>query len=276
MCLRAWIGGEIDAAGVKWWVNFVDNYKQGLPSELGLLSLFDPRNGVPTAVMDASGITDMRTGAVTRRRSQASGTEDLEDTGPLSGTWHRLLNVRLLDRLFDFETIRVHSLRPESRNKFAERLSHDLGKEVVATADWQSCVEGADIVGRGVPPQCAGADAEERGITPGALVVPYGTMSAVELSLTDMMTKWSWTTGANARAASSGRSVPTSRRASFSRESLHAELGQIVAGLRPGREDDDETILFWHRGLSLSDIALGHAILTKAAAIGAGHRLRYA
>ena len=58
--------------------------------------------------------------------------------------------------------------------------------------------------------------------------------------------------------------------------SLHAELGQIVAGLRPGRESDTETILFWHRGLSLSDIALGHALLTKAAALGAGQRLRYA
>ncbi len=43
-----------------------------------------------------------------------------------------------------------------------------------------------------------------------------------------------------------------------------------------GRENDAETILFWHRGLSLSDIALGHAILKKAAGMGAGHRLRYA
>jgi ornithine cyclodeaminase len=59
-------------------------------------------------------------------------------------------------------------------------------------------------------------------------------------------------------------------------DTLHAELGQIVAGLRPGRESDDETILFWHRGLSLSDIALGHAILAKAASAGAGQRLRYA
>ena len=59
------------------------------------------------------------------------------------------------------------------------------------------------------------------------------------------------------------------RPASF-RRTLHAELGEIVAGLKPGRERDDETILFWHRGLSLSDIALGHALLHKAGP--AGHR----
>jgi ornithine cyclodeaminase len=41
----------------------------------------------------------------------------------------------------------------------------------------------------------------------------------------------------------------------LSEQTLHAEMGQIVAGLKPGRESDDETILFWHRGLSLSDIA---------------------
>ena len=52
-------------------------------------------------------------------------------------------------------------------------------------------------------------------------------------------------------------------------------LGQIVAGLKPGRESDDETILFWHRGLSLSDIALGHAMLEKAKRLGIGQRLRF-
>ena len=56
---------------------------------------------------------------------------------------------------------------------------------------------------------------------------------------------------------------------------LHAELGQIVAGLKAGRQGDDETILFWHRGLSLSDIALGHAMLEKAKKRGVGQRLRF-
>ena len=56
---------------------------------------------------------------------------------------------------------------------------------------------------------------------------------------------------------------------------LHAELGQIVAGLKPGRERDDETILFWHRGLSTSDIALGCALLDKAKRVGRGQTLRF-
>ena len=57
--------------------------------------------------------------------------------------------------------------------------------------------------------------------------------------------------------------------------SLHAELGQIVAGARPGRDRDDERILFWHRGLSITDIALGQAMLAKAQALGVGTALPY-
>jgi ornithine cyclodeaminase len=49
-----------------------------------------------------------------------------------------------------------------------------------------------------------------------------------------------------------------------------------VVGKKPGRERPDETILFWHRGLSLSDIALGHAMLEKAKKLRIGQRLRYA
>src|SRR6266851_5233182 len=144
--LRGFIGGGIDAAGVKVVGDFVDNYKEDLPSELGLLCLFDPRTGAPTAVMDASGITDMRTGAVTAVGAKHLARKISRTLGHIGARGTAYWNVRLLDRLFDFETIRVHSRRPTSRNGFAERLTRELGKEVVATADWRSCVEGADIV----------------------------------------------------------------------------------------------------------------------------------
>ena len=63
---------------------------------------------------------------------------------------------------------------------------------------------------------------------------------------------------------------------SLNKDNLHAEIGQIAAGMKTGRERDDETILFWHRGLSLSDIALGAAMLEKAKRMGIGQELFYA
>ena len=62
----------------------------------------------------------------------------------------------------------------------------------------------------------------------------------------------------------------------LTQENLHAEIGQVVCGDRPGRESDDETILFWHRGLSTTDIAVGAAMLEKAQKLGIGQRLRFA
>lgn len=274
--LRGWIGGAIDSAGVKVVGDFVDNYKQGMPSEFGVLNLFDPRTGRPTAFLDASGITDMRTGAVTAIGAKNLARRDSKVLGHIGARGTAYWNVRLLDHLFDFDEIRVHSRRPESREGFAERLSRDLGKPVVATQDWRSCVEGADIVVEASRLSRPEPMLKTEWIKPGALVVPYGTMSAVELSLTDIMAKLVVDDWGQCKGGKFGSLRAHVEAGKLSEQTLHAELGQIVAGLKPGREGDDETNLLWHRGLSLSDIALGHAFLAKAERLGVGHRLRYA
>jgi len=185
-------------------------------------------------------------------------------------------NVRLLDHLFDFAEIRVHSRRPESREAFAARLSADLGKPVTVTQDWRACVEGADIVVEASRLPAPEPLLKTEWIKKGALVVPYGTMSAVELSLTDIMGKMVVDDWGQCKAGPFGSLRAHVEAGKLSEATLHAEIGEIVAGRKAGRERDDETILFWHRGLSLSDIALGHAMLEKAARLGIGQRLRYA
>jgi alanine dehydrogenase len=274
--LRGSLGGEIDAAGVKVVGDFVDNYQRNLPSELAVLTLFDRFDGRPKAILDASGITDMRTGAVTAIGAKHLARKGAKVLGHIGARGTAYWNVRLLDRLFGFDEIRVHSRRSESRDAFAARLSADLGKTVVATADWRSCVEGADIVVEASRLLAPEVMLKTEWIKPGAFVVPYGTMSAVELSLTDIMSKLvvdDWGQCKGGKFGSLRAHVEAGR---LSEKTLHAEMGQIVAGLKPGREREDETILFWHRGLSLSDIALGHAMLAKAARLGIGQRLRFA
>lgn len=273
--LRGYIA-PMNHAGVKIVGDFVDNYKQGLPSEMALLNLFDPRTGMPQAIIDATAITEMRTGAITALGAKHLARKDSKVLGHIGARGTAYWNVRLLDRLFDFDEIRVHSRRPESRESFAQKLSEDLGKPVRVTEDWQSCVEGADIVveaSRLPEPQPM---LLTEWIKPAAFVVPYGTMSAVELSLTDIMDKMvvdDWGQCKGGPFGSLRRHVETGK---LSAETLHAELCEIVVGRRPGRESDAETILFWHRGLSLSDIALGHAMLEKARARGLGTELRFA
>lgn len=273
--LRGYVA-PLALAGVKIVGDYVDNYRQGLPSEMGLLNLFDPRTGRPVAIIDAAGLTDMRTGAVTALGAKYLARKGSRSLGHVGARGTAYWNVRLLDHLFDFEDIRVHSRRKDSREGFAETLARDLGKPVRATADWQACVQDADIVVEASRLPEPAPLLKTAWIKPGALVMPYGTMSAVELDLTDIMAKivvddWGQCRSGSALGALR-RHVDSGR---LSERNLHAELGQIVAGLKAGREREDETILFWHRGLSLSDIALGHAMLMKAQACGIGQSLRF-
>ncbi|HZZ94937.1 MAG TPA: ornithine cyclodeaminase family protein [Usitatibacter sp.] len=267
----------LGVAGVKVVSDFVDNYKVGLPSEMALLNLFDPQTGMPLAVIDATAITDMRTGAMTALGAKYLARQGSKILGHVGARGTSYWNVRLLDRLFDFDEIRVHSRRPESRNAFAQRLSRDLKKPVIATDDWESCVRAADIVVEASRLPEPTPMLRTAWIRKGALVIPYGTMSAVELSLTDIMDKMvvdDWGQCRKGLPFGALRQHVDSDR--LSERNLHAELGQIVAGLKPGRERDDETILFWHRGLSTSDIALGHALLEKAKRQSIGQTLQFA
>jgi ornithine cyclodeaminase len=266
----------LNLAGVKVVGDFVDNYKEDLPSELCTLNLMDPRTGAPVAILDASAITDIRTGAVTALGGKYLAKRTSKILGHIGARGTAYWNVRLLDRLFNFDEIRVHSRRAESQNAFAQRLSQDLGKPVHAVNSWQACVEGADIVVEASRLPQPEPLLKTAWIKPGALVMPYGTMSALELSLTDIMHKMvvdDWGQCRKGLPFGALRAHVDSDR--LHEGNLHAELGQIVAGHKPARESDDETILFWHRGLSITDIALGHAILEKAKRMGLGQRLRF-
>jgi alanine dehydrogenase len=262
-------------AGVKVVGDFVDNFEAGLRSEMALLNLFDPRTGAPVAVIDASDITDMRTGAVTALGARHLARRDAKVLGHVGARGTAYWNVRLLDRLFDFSEIRVHSRRPESQSAFAERLQRDLGKKIVVADSWRACLEGADIMVEASRLERPEPLLKTEWVKKGACVIPYGTMSAVELSLTDIMDKIVLDDWGQARAGPYGALRAHVDAGKLSEANLHAELGEIVAGKKPGRERDDETILFWHRGLSLSDIALGHAMLEKARSLGIGQKLRF-
>lgn len=267
----------LDVAGVKVVGDFVENYTLGLPSEMAVLNLFDPRTGMPKAIVDATAITDMRTGAVTAIGAKHLARKDSKILGHVGARGTAYWNVRLLDHLFDFDEIRVHSRRPESREAFAARLERDLGKPVVIAGNWEDCLKGADIMVEASRLPEPAPLFKTAWVKKGAFVVPYGTMSALEFDLTDIMDKvivddWG--------QCQPGRPFGALRRhvdeGKVTLETLHAEMGQIVCGMKPGRERDEETILFWHRGLSITDIALGAAMVEKAHCMNIGQKLRFA
>lgn len=273
--LRGYIA-PLGLAGVKIVGDYIDNYKRGLPSEMALLNLFDPQTGMPVAIMDATAITEMRTGALTALGAKYLARKNPRIMGHIGARGTSYWNIRLIDHLYNLAEIRVHSRRKESREEFADTLRRDLGKDIHVTEDWRSCLEGADIM-------VEASRLEERQplfqtawVGPGTLVIPYGTVSALELSMISVMDKIVVDDLGQFRAGKFGALRPHIDAGLISEESVHAELCNIVAGSKKGRETDEERILFWHRGLSLSDIALGSAVLHKAQTLGLGQTLLYA
>ena len=267
--------GERGVSGIKVVGDFVPNYERGLPSELALATLYDPFTGVPLAIVDATMITEARTGAMTAVGARYLARPDARVLGHVGARGTAFSNVTMLDDLLDLDEIRVTSRRPESREAFAEQLRAVTRTPVRVMDSVAETLDGADVLVEATrltePAALVGPDL----VRPGAFVVPYGTVSAVADDLLDVMDKVvvdDWREARSGRFGALRRHVDTGR---LSESSLHAELGQVVAGLRPGREHPDERILLWHRGLSILDVAVAHLLLERARERDAGTMLRY-
>ena len=226
-------------------------------------------------MIDATEITSMRTGALTAIGAKYLAKKENKILGHLGSRGTAWWNVVLLDSLYDFDEIRVNSRRRESMEDFAGRLTKKLGKPVKVTKNSEECLKGADIMVEATRLMEPTPLLKTEWVQPGNFVVPYGTVSAVELSLTDVMDKIvvdDWGQCKGGILGSLRRHVETGK---LSADTLYGELGEIVAGRKPGREREDETILFWHRGLSTNDIALGQLVYEKALEMGIGTTLKY-
>ena len=139
--------------------------------------------------MDATLITACRTGAMTAVGARYLARPDSRVLGHVGARGTAFWNVVLLDELFDLDEIRVTSRRPESREAFARQLAAVTGTRVRVTATAGEVFDGADILveaSRLTEPEPLLRTAA---VKPGAFVVPYGTVSAVELDLLDVMDK---------------------------------------------------------------------------------------
>lgn len=136
----------VNSCGVKLIGDFQKNYEHELPSEFTTLTLFRPETGAPYAIINATSTTWMRTGAVTAVGAKYLACEKPGVLGHIGARGTSWYNVAMLDRLFDFEEIRVTSKRPESRERFAADMSEKLGKKIEVKDNAADTVRDADII----------------------------------------------------------------------------------------------------------------------------------
>ena len=243
----------------------------GLPSELSLITLYDPRTGVPRAIVDATEITE-RGRARSPPSARGSCPARLQVLGHIGarGTAFSNVHARPLLRLrgdtSDEQAARVaHELR---------RLEDALGKPVRVVETIEEAVVGADIVVEATRLAEPAPLLRTAWLDACTLLVPYGTKSILELDVLDAMDKVVVDDWAQCKRDDPfGALRPHVRAGLLSEATLHAELAEVVVGTKPGRERDDERILFWHRGLATTDLALAD-LLVRRASSGAGRGSR--
>jgi alanine dehydrogenase len=262
--------------GFKVVGDYARNHERGLPSELALITLYEPRTGMPVAIVDGTEITERRTGALTALGGRHLAPRVPAVLGHVGARGTAFFNVTMLDRLFGFEEIRVTSRRAESRQAFGAALERALGKPVRVVGTVQETVEGADVVVEATRLTAPEPILHTAWLRECRLFVPYGTMSALELDVLDGFDKVlvdDW--GQCVQDDGFGALRPHVRAGLLTAETLYGELAEVVAGTKPGRETEEERILFWHRGLATTDVAVAALAYRLAVEAGLGTRVPY-
>jgi len=264
--MPAWIPA-MRSAGIKWVSGYPENYKRGLPYISGLLILNDVETGVPYAVMDCTWITAMRTAAATALSAKHLARPDSRTVGILACGVQGRTNLEALACLFPVEQVYAYDILPDVQEKYVAEMKMQFGFEVVGVTDPKQAVVESDLV-----------------VTSGPILKhPKPTIEADWLrpgvfgSAVDFDSFWS------AGALAQMDLVATDDHSQFqyyqsvgffqTTPEPYADLGELVAGLKPGRQSAQERTLAVNLGLAMDDMAVAPEIYRRAAEKGIGTSL---
>ena len=262
-------GGDNPVFALKTVAIFPGNPARGLDAHQGTVTLYDGETGVPTAILDASAITSIRTAAVSGLATRLLSLGESSELAILgSGTQaaahlQAMLTVRALTR------VRVYS----PNRQHAERLTQiDTGDaEVEVTGSAEDAVRDADIV---VTATNSREPILERDwIAPGTHINAVGasTPSARELDTATVAASSLFPDSRESLAAEAGEfQVALRENAIPGPEFVKAELGEVAAGMHPGRVSAHEITLFRSLGLGIEDLAAAELAVANARERGAG------
>jgi alanine dehydrogenase len=255
-----------NVAGIKWIGGYGANRAEGLPYIMGALILSEPRSGQTFAVLNAKDISDMRTGAsaaVSAKYLARWGAESVAIVG--AGAQGRAAAV-CFGETWPNVQLRVCDISLEQLRAFREHVSARAATLLVETDDVEEAVRGADVVVLLTTAQRPFV--KDAWLGPGTLVLAMGSYQQLEdrVALTaDKIIVDSW-----GQAQHRGELKSLCESGLFGAGDLYAEIGEIAAGTKPGRETDAERILMVPVGLGAHDVALAHRVWERAVERGVG------
>lgn len=268
----AYIGGDVQVAGIKWIPSNPENpVKRNMPRSNGITILNDPETGYPLAIMDGTAISAMRTGAVVGVGAKYLAQPDAEVVGLIgAGVINRTQLTALHAVLKRLRLVRLFDLVPEKAHAFATEMSEKLGLEIQIVDSAQAAVEGADVVG---PATNVGRDEryiQAKWIKGGAYLAnlsvndyTFDAVLACDKIVVDSKKQLQMEEAVLTDMVAEGLVDPSDI----------VELGAIVNGRVPGRTRDDERIFFSPLGMGIEDLINAHRVYREARRRGVGQEL---
>jgi ornithine cyclodeaminase len=263
----------VGALSAKLMSVFPGNARGLLATHQGVIVTFDPATGQPLALMDAAYITAMRTAAGSALATRALSRPDAEVMALLGTGVQARAHARMIPRVRRVRELRIAGRDRAKATALADELARDLGLPARAVDDYARAVEGADIV-------CAtthSPDPVVRGqwLAPGTHVNSVGyNPSGRELD--DAVVASALVVVESREAAlapfPSGANDLTQpiRDGVIGAEHVQTEIGEVLAGTRPGRESPEQITLYKSVGVAVQDAAAATLVLSAARERGVG------
>ncbi|MBW7473357.1 2,3-diaminopropionate biosynthesis protein SbnB [Paenibacillus oenotherae] len=256
-------------SGIKWIGSKHDNpAARGLERASGVIVLNDPLSNYPVAILEAGLISGMRTAAVTVIGARLLANPRFRQVSCLGcGAIARMQMIAMLEQFPAIRLIRLYDRCAEAAERLAAELCGRFDDvEVKVAGDAEEAVRGGEVI-----VTCTVADQSYipfEWISKGAFISNISIMDLhKEVFLrADKVVVDDW--------EQSNREKKTINQlvleGSFSREQLHAELGEIIIGRKPGRESEEEVIVLNPMGMAIQDISSAQAIYRLASQAGKG------
>ena len=254
----------LDSAGMKWVAGYPENHKRGLPYISGLIVLNDPDTGLPLCIMDCTWVTAKRTGAATAVAAKYLARADSETLAILGCGVQGFSNAEALQCVLPLRKIKAYDVADVAAERYREKVVKVLGLEVEIVSSPEAAVRGSDVVVT-AGPLLKNPDPviEESWLEPGAFASPVDFDSYWKPEVFEQVDKF-YTDDVGQMNYYRGIGY-------FSKIPETAlDLGELVAGRSPGRENDRERNLSLNLGLALDDVATAPLIYKKAVELGIG------
>ncbi|MFW6116169.1 MAG: ornithine cyclodeaminase family protein [bacterium] len=260
-----------EMCGIKWAGGFIDNpTKHSLPYVMATLILNDPQTGLAVAIMDAADITAVRTGGSAAIAARYLARSDARVVALVGCGTQATVSLEALNLLFDLEEVRASDVLFQARDRLARRAT-ELGMQGRAVDSNREALEGADII-------LTATTSDEPlvmkdWVDPGAVIIDLGSYQELDDALTRTADKL--IVDHRVQTEHRGELAHLFQSGRMTQDDIYCELGEIIAGLVPGRESDDEIIVVIPIGMASMDVAIGAAVLKRAQDLGLGQRFDF-